>query len=710
MRKFLNKAIVLQFGVALVLWFAVIIVANHYATKLSKDRRVEHTYQVLLNLKEINSNIENIESDKRAFVLTGDTRFLDVYQSALADINHLRKQLSYLTADNPFQQQRLNALSPLIAAKISLINQAITLRQKNGFEAARDFFMNSDEEPILNQIRNIERDLENEEYRLLQEGYSKEIQFNNITIFFLNIGRFLAFVIMCMAFLRVFYETKIRLNAEKNTRESEERLNFALESAQMGIWDLDLIKDAAVRSLRHDQIFGYKELQPQWGKEFFLKHVWPEDIPGVQKAFEDAYKEGFLKLDCRIMWPDGSIHWIYAQGRVQRDENGKPVRLLGVVVDNTDRKRSEEELIEVQRQIIEAQIFLNSIIENIPNMIFVKDAQSLKFVRFNKAGEDLIGISRKEMIGKSDYDFFPPDQAGFFVKKDKEALAQGETVDIPEEIIETKKGLRILHTKKVTIHDQKGRPKYLLGISEDVTEIKLSEKRLKETLLELERSNKDLEQFAYVASHDLQEPLRMVASFCQLLEKRYKDQLDDKAKEYIAYAVDSSKRMQIMVDDLLSYARVGKKSEKVPVNLNKVLQTILIDLAIPLKKTHAVLNISLLPTVIANPTQMLQLFLNLINNALKFKGEKDPAISVSAAKKGDYWEFVVSDNGIGIAKEYFERIFVIFKQLHSKRVYSGTGIGLALCKKIIEHHGGQIWVESEVGKGTAFYFTLPALK
>jgi PAS domain S-box-containing protein len=332
----------------------------------------------------------------------------------------------------------------------------------------------------------------------------------------------------------------------------------------------------------------------------------------------------------------------------------------------------------------------------------------LRFVRFNKAGEKLIGISRDVMLGKNDYDLFPKEQADFFIEKDREALRKGEPFDIPEEYLDTKMGKKILHTKKVTIRDEQGSPKYLLGISDDVTEIKLAEKKLKETMVDLERSNKELEQFAYVASHDLQEPLRTVASFCQLLEKRYQNQLDDKGKEYINYAVDGSKRMQVMIDELLSYARVGKKNvEREQVDLNKVIDKILLDLKVMVKESKAKIIVAPLPVVIANQMQMTQLFQNLIVNALKFKSQHNAVVEINAEQKEQGWEFVVKDNGIGIKEEYFEQIFVIFQRLHSKAAYAGTGIGLALCKKIVENYGGQIWVTSKGEQGTAFYFTIP---
>src|SRR5690606_21720054 len=224
------------------------------------------------------------------------------------------------------------------------------------------------------------------------------------------------------------------------------------------------------------------------------------------------------------------------------------------------------------------------------------------------------------------------------------------------------------------------------------------------------------EQFAYVASHDLQEPLRMVSSFLQLLQRRYEGQLDETADEYIAYAVDGAKRMQILIQDLLAYSRVGTRGKPFePVDMNRTVDTVLTDLGPTLQDAGARVHVGRLPTVRADEPQMRQLLQNLIGNAVKFRGEDPPEVTVSAERMRhvrEYgqepgWQFAVSDNGIGIAPEHGERIFQIFQRLHTRDEYEGTGIGLAMCKKIVERHGGRIWHESEPGHGTTFYFTLP---
>ena len=247
-------------------------------------------------------------------------------------------------------------------------------------------------------------------------------------------------------------------------------------------------------------------------------------------------------------------------------------------------------------------------------------------------------------------------------------------------------------------------------IVDELEALREASDQLDQQAKELERSNTELEQFAYVASHDLQEPLRKVASFTQLLERRYKGQLDERADQYIAFAVDGAKRMQVLINDLLAFSRVGRLTrEHAEINGNALVSQALGNLSLVLEESGAEVTVDDLPRISGDLSLLAGVIQNLVGNAVKFRGDEPPRIHIGVRDAGDEWEFCVADNGIGISPEYAERIFVIFQRLHAKDAYPGTGIGLAMARKIIEYHGGRIWLDTEAPSGTTFRFTLPKL-
>jgi PAS domain S-box-containing protein len=349
--------------------------------------------------------------------------------------------------------------------------------------------------------------------------------------------------------------------------------------------------------------------------------------------------------------------------------------------------------------------------ETSPDMIFVIDQQSrVQYV--NSLGAIQFGMTPRQVIGQSSAELFAPETVSELTSGLQQVLKTGEQFMMQSQIA-TSEGLRWMDTHWVPMRDKHGGIHAVLGVSRDITEARQAAQALAQKALELERSNSELERFAYVASHDLQEPLRMVSSYLQLLERRYKDKLDGDALEFIAFAVDGAKRMKALINDLLAYSRIGSRGKEfTPTNCEAVLAQVLRNLQVAIEETGAEITHSALPTVMADRSQIEQLFQNLIGNSLKFHGQEPPRVRVEAKKQPDFWLFSIIDNGIGIEPQYFERIFIIFQRLHTLEEYTGTGIGLAVSKRIVERHSGRIWIESQKddppGKsGTTFYFTIP---
>jgi PAS domain S-box-containing protein len=394
-----------------------------------------------------------------------------------------------------------------------------------------------------------------------------------------------------------------------------------------------------------------------------------------------------------------------------RDGSGRLAGIFGIARDITERKLAEARMEEVNTALRESEQTFRQLFAASPDAIVMIDPHdpvvSWPIVDCNEAACHMNGYTRAELIGRS-IDILnttaaaPEERAAYLDRLRREGVV------FIDALHRHKDGHVFPVEISTSIIRLRGRER-VLGIDRDVTARKRLEQELAARAEELERSNKELEQFAYVASHDLQEPLRIVAGYAELLARRYGGSLDQDADEFIGYMVDGVGRMQRLINDLLHYSRVGTKGkEPVPTDLDRVLDEALGNLGSKIEETEAEVTADRLPTVPADEGQLVQLFQNLIGNAVKFHGDRRPRVHVGAERRNGEWELSVADNGIGIDADYRDQIFEIFQRLHARDEFEGTGIGLAICRKIVDRHGGRIWVESTPGRGSTFRFTIPA--
>lgn len=363
---------------------------------------------------------------------------------------------------------------------------------------------------------------------------------------------------------------------------------------------------------------------------------------------------------------------------------------------------------EYQEKLLAVSNYTRNLIEVSLDPLVTISAEG-KITDVNKATEKATGMPREQLIGSNFSDYFTePQKANEGYQK---VLKDGFVVDYPL-IIQHISGRSTPVLYNATVYrDEMGEIQGVFAAARDITKLKESEEEIQKILNDLRRSNQELEQFAYIASHDLQEPLRMISSYTQLLANRYKGKLDSDADDFINFTVDGANRLQALIQSLLAYSRVDRKLKPFEtINCNTVLKQVLANLKTVIDENQADVVSDKLPLILGDELQLIQLFQNLIGNAIKFCGNKTPQIKISVKDNLNDWEFSVHDNGIGIESQYYERIFVIFQRLHPREDYQGVGMGLAIAKKIVEKHGGKIWVNSEIGKGSTFYFKIPKIK
>jgi PAS domain S-box-containing protein len=485
--------------------------------------------------------------------------------------------------------------------------------------------------------------------------------------------------------------------AEEKLREAEGRFRIAAETSNDVVYEWDM-QHSIQWFGKIDEMLGYGLGEFPRTLDAWRDSIYPEDRKSVMAAIQ-AHLEGRVPYasEYRVRRKDGNYRWWTARGVAIRTPDGHPIRWIGTVTDITERKRAEEALRETEARY-------KALFAGAPEGILVADLQTQQFRHANPAICRMFGYTEEEFLRLGVTDIHPKESLSY-VLADFEAQARGEKLlsdDIP---CQRKDGSLFYANVNAIMVALDGR-KCNVGFFSDMTERQLAEQKQAQLLQELEKANQELKDFAYIVSHDLKAPLRAVKVLVDWLSTDYADKLDEDGKEQMRLLTKRVDRMHNLIDGILQYSRIGHvKKQNVNVDLNELVPEVIDLLAPPANIT--ITTQANLPTVLCDKTRISQVFQNLLSNAVKFMDKPNGQVEVACVEENGFWKFSVADNGPGIEEQYFEKIFQMFQTLASRDDYESTGVGLTVAKKIVEMYGGKIWVESKVGHGSTFFFTLP---
>jgi len=718
----LNRSVPFAFGSAILTLLVVGAVSYRGIVASSEsDRWVRHTHEVLESLADLRTATRSIESSSRGFVLTGRESYLESYRASLTGEEQDQLTIRSLTADNPAQQRQLSTLTRLAAEKIQFSEMVMDLRRSQGVEAAADAIRAEAGLRIMDQFQGTVRQMQDEELRLLAQRNAEAKRRLAQTKAVLIFGTVLGLLITAAAGWSVQRDSSRRERAEEMLRDSEEKyrtllsrdLSESKESGEKYRGLLEAAPDAMVvvkpggeivlLNVQAEKQFGYRrdELVGQKVKNIIPKGFAERLIAdGTRTAAEALAQQIGNGIELTGRRKDGGEFPIEIM--LSPLESVEGILVTAAIRDISVRKNAEKHLAQMEGRY-------RGLLEAAPDAMVVVNPGG-DIVLLNVQAENKFGYSRDELVGQKIKNIIPE---GFAERLIADALRTAE--DALAQQIGT--GIELTGRRKdgsefpieIMLSPLDSAEGILVTAAiRDITARKKAEMHLLHTVEELNRSNEELGQFAYIASHDLQEPLRMVASYTQLLSRRYKGKLDADGDQFIAFAVDGANRMQRLIQDLLAFSRVGTKGQDLlDISSEDALQQALMNLCSALEESGAQVTHDPLPPVQADETQLVQLFQNLVGNAIKYQSPGVPRVHVSAARNGaKKWIFSVKDNGLGIDPQYFDKIFGMFQRLHKREEFAGTGIGLAICKKIVERHGGSISVESQPGQGSTFHFAL----
>ena len=693
MKSYKRKILVFLIVSLLIVVGSFTILFLNFRKQLNLQDRILVIQANLTHTDSIITNLLQVESDKRAFQITSDISYLKNFYVIRTGCNGSIDRLKSNVSDKA-TISLISEVDRLMELRLANMDSGLAVFRKNGAEAAIIFMQDPNKRSIRERLALQLHSLKSSFQEALQSttaGINKKSEQNIIGLLVLV----LVFISLMFIAARTFRRAQHRVIMNHLKFKEAQRI------AKIGSWEWNFKTNRLKWSQEQFRIFGETRGEFELTYKGYLTHFPIQEQQKIMDLMHnaiDAKTEFIIEHDIRRR--DGTSLTVMERGNLILDKDNNPVGMFGTTQDISERK-------DYEKQLLQAELKYRSIIDNSADGIYQSTPDG-KFVMVNPSMAGIFGYaSPAEMI-------YQVQNIGIQIYADpadrqnmSEMITRQGHIENYEMQVLKKDGSRIWVSANIRIlRNDDGTAQFYEGILEDISE----RKRAEEEILQL---NKSLEQFANITAHDLQEPIRMVSGFLGLLEKKYAAALDEQGKGYIFRAKDGADRMSILIRDLLEFSRSGNKAaKKEPVNLESVIDLVQKDMSIVMQDTSAGLYVpEKMPVVEGTHSALYRLFLNLVSNGIKFrKKDTSPQVSILLNEQTDCWEFTVQDNGIGVPEKDQPKLFQAFQRLHRKEDYPGTGLGLVTCKKIVETHGGKIWMTSEFGKGTAFHFTLPKMR
>ncbi len=674
---------------------------------------ITHTQEVRTTLADIFGSLAGANVAVRDYLATGELSRLEEYERLVAGERTNLVNLAGLVADNPAQRDNALRLDELVGQELNFLDETLIAFRAYGMPAARAVLTRARGANTISRVGAATAQMDDVEKQLMRrrEAGAAKVRLTTLTSLLLTLAA--AIGLFIALFRNIHNEMLARRGAEQALRDSDQYNRSIIESSPDCASVLTTgghITQMTKQGLKLMDFDGFSDVASKdWCS------LWsPADQDAARKAVAAARGGGAGHFSGVTTQRDGGHKWWDVIVRPIVSSSGKPERLLAVARDISDVKRSESNLLAANR-------FLDSLIESLPVMVVVTDAKTSRFVRMNRMFEQIFGISPGSMVGSTAYDLLQPEEADLTRKTDREALTTGTLVDIAERNISTSAGAKVFNTKKVPIYDESGAAQYLLAISTDITASKLSEQAIRELNAQLEAkaaqlqsTNKELESFSYSISHDLRAPLRAIDGFAEMIQEDYAAKLDDEARRYLTVIRDNSKRMGLLIDDLLEFSRLGRQAvTKVEINVDLLVREVVDEVLhtgslCASGKPAPRIEVGPLPEIYGDRTLLRQVWINLIANAVKYSSKApQPVIEIGGSTGAEENLYFVRDNGVGFNMEYVGKLFGVFQRLHRADEFTGTGVGLAIVQRVVQRHGGRVWAQGKIDAGATFSFALP---